>query len=81
MDSGAIKNYILLVIVEKLGIPCKLKENLYLLVIILEDLISYRNGVIYIKIKPLELKIEGRRVVISFNILLLGNNKAVLKMS
>ena len=59
MDSGAIKNYILLVIVEKLGIPCKLKENLYPLVTILEDPIFYKNGVICIKTKPLELKIKG----------------------
>ena len=66
--------------VERLKILYKLKENLYLLVTILGDLISYGNGVICIKIKLLELKIEGWRVVISFNILLLGNNKAVLKM-
>ena len=59
MDSGAIRNYILLVMAERLGIPCKPKENLYLLVTILGDLISYRNGVIYIKIKLLELKIKG----------------------
>ena len=65
---------------EKLGVPYKLKENLYLLVTILKDLIFYGNGVIYIKIKLLKLKIKGQRVVISFNILLLGNNKAVLKI-
>ena len=65
---------------ERLGILYRLKENLYLLIIILGDLISYRNGVIYIKIEPLELRIEGQRVIINFNILLLGSNKAVLKM-
>ena len=48
---------------------------------ILEDLISYKNKVIHIKIKPVELKIKGRTVIINFNILLLGKNKAVLKMS
>ena len=66
--------------VKRLGILYKLKENLYLLVTILENLIFYRNGVIYIKIELLELKIKEWRVVISFNILLLGNNKAVLEM-
>ena len=80
MDSGVMRNYILLIIAERLKILCKLKKNLYPLVIILKDPISYRNGVIYIKTEPLELKIKGQRVVISFNILLLGNNKAVLKI-
>ena len=65
---------------EKLKIPYKLKENLYLLVIILENLIFYKNGVIYIKIELLELRIKEWKVVISFNILLLRNNKAVLKI-
>ena len=58
----------------------ELKKSLYLLVIILKDLIFYKNGVIRIKIKPLELKIKRRRVIINFNILLLGNNEAVLKI-
>ena len=58
MDSKVIKNYILLVMAERLKIPCKLKENLYPLVTILKDLISYRNGVIRIKIKLLKLKIK-----------------------
>ena len=80
MDSRVIKNYISLAIVKKLKIPYKLKENLYLLIIILGDLISYKNKVIHIKTELLELKIKGRRIVINFNILLLGNNKAVLEM-
>ena len=42
-----------------LGIPYRLKENLYLLVTILGDPISYKNGVIYIETKPVELKIKG----------------------
>ena len=58
MDSGIIRNYILLVTVERLGIPYKLKENLYLLVTILGDLIFYGNRVICIKTELLELKIE-----------------------
>ena len=65
---------------KKLKIPYRLKESLYLLVIILGDLISYKNRVICIKIKPVDLKIKGQRVIINFNILLLGNNKAVLKI-
>ena len=75
-----MRNYISSVTVERLGISYKLKKNLYLLVTILKDPISYKNGVICIKIKPLKLKIKRRKVIISFNILLLGNNKAVLKI-
>ena len=58
MDSKVIKNYILLKIVKKLEIPYKLKESLYLLVIILENLIFYKNRVIYIKIKLIKLSIK-----------------------
>ena len=54
-----MRNYILLITVKRLGIPCKLKKNLYLLITILENLISYKNGVIHIKIKPLKLKVKG----------------------
>ena len=58
MDSGVIRNYILLVIVKRLKIPCKPKENLYLLVTILGDPIFYKNKIIYIKTEPLKLKIK-----------------------
>ena len=58
MDSGVIKNYILLIIAERLKILYKLKENLYLLVTILKNPISYGNKVICIKIKLLKLKIK-----------------------
>ena len=66
--------------VKRLEIPYKLKEKLYPLVTISEDLISYKNGVICIKTEPVELKIKRRTVVISFDILLLGNDEAVLEM-
>ena len=80
MDSGVIKNYILLIIVKRLEIFYKLKKNLYLLVIILRNPIFYKNRVIRIKIKSVELRIKRQRVIINFNILLLGNNKAVLEI-
>ena len=59
MDSGVIRNYISLIMAERLKIPYKLKKNLYLLVTILKDPIFYKNGVICIKIKLLKLKIKG----------------------
>ena len=59
MDSGVIRNYISLIMAERLKIPYKLKKNLYLLVTILGNLISYKNKVIYIETEPLKLKIKG----------------------
>ena len=56
MDNKIIKNYILPITAERLKILYKLKENLYPLVTILGDPISYKNRVIYIKMEPLELK-------------------------
>ena len=56
------------------------KERLYLLVIILEDLIAYRRGIINFKIGPIQLTIKKRQIKISFNILLLGQDKAVLRI-
>ena len=44
------------------------------------DPISYKNGVIYIETEPVELRIKERRVIINFNILLLGKDEAVLGM-
>ena len=58
VNSKVIKNYISPVIVKRLNIPYRQKENLYLLITILENLIFYRNGVIHIKTEPVELKIE-----------------------
>jgi len=56
------------------------KEYLYLLVIILKDLINYKRGVINIEIEIIIIKIKGKEITISFNILLLGNDEAVLGM-
>jgi len=54
------------------------KEHLYLLVIILKDLINYKGGVINIEIELIIIRIKGKEITMSFNILLLGNNKVVL---
>jgi len=47
---------------------------------ILEDLINYRGGIINLEIGLVIIRIEGKEVTMNFNILLLGNNKAVLGM-
>jgi len=75
-----IKNYILPKAIKRLGLTYRLKKDLYPLVTISGDLILYRDRMIYFEIKLVELEIKGRHVVVSFNILLLGKDKAVLEM-
>ena len=65
---------------ERLKIPYRQKEYLYPLVTILGDPIFYKNKIIHIKIKLVELRIKGQIVIINFNILLLRKDKAVLEM-
>ena len=48
--------------------------------IISGDLILYKDKIIYLKIRLIELEIEGRYVVVSFNMLPLGKDEAVLGM-
>ena len=80
INSGVIKNYILLDTVKRLKILYRLKKSLYLLVTILKILIFYKNEVIYIKTEQVKLRVKEQKVIINFNILLLGNDKAVLKI-
>jgi len=47
---------------------------------ILGDLINYRGGIINLETGLVIIKIEGKEIIMNFNILLLGNNKAVLGM-
>ena len=51
MDSRVIRNYIIPKTAEQLRILYKEKEHLYLLVIILGELVLYKNGIINLKIK------------------------------
>jgi len=59
---------------------CQQKEYLYLLNIILGDLINYRGSIINLEIGLVIIRIEGKEITMNFNILLLGNDKAVLGM-
>jgi len=47
---------------------------------ILRDLINYRGGIINLEIGLVTIRIEEREIIMNFDILLLGNNKAVLGM-
>ena len=68
----------LLKVIRRLGLSYRQKKDLYPLVIISGDLILYRDRIIYFKIGPVKLEIEGKNVVISFNVLPLKKDKAVL---
>ena len=80
MDSGVIRNHISPAVVKRMGLFDKQKQNLYLLVTISEDPILYKDGIIYFKTRPVKIEIKGWKLVILFNILLLGREKAVLKI-
>ena len=80
VDSRVIRNYILLIVVKRLGLLYREKENPYPLVTILGDLILYKDNIIWLETGLVEIEVERKRVVISFNILLLGKDKAVLGM-
>ena len=45
--------------VKRIGLLYKDKENLYLLITILEDLIIYKDGIIWIEIGPVKVEIKG----------------------
>jgi len=47
---------------------------------ILRDLINYKKGIINLEIGLVIIRIKGKEIIMNFNILLLGNNKAVLGM-
>jgi len=47
---------------------------------ILINLINYRRGIINLEIGLIIIRIKRKEITINFNILLLGNNKAVLGM-
>jgi len=56
------------------------KKYLYLLNMILGDPINYKGGIINLKIGLVIVRIKGKEIIINFDILPLGNNKAVLGM-
>jgi len=61
-------------------LPHRQKKNLYPLVTISGDLILYGNGMIHFETGLVEIEIKEWKTVVLFNILLLGKDKAVLKM-
>ena len=66
--------------IKRIELPYRQKENLYLLVMISGDLILYKNDIIYFKTGPIEIEIKGWKVVVLFDVLLLGKDKVVLEI-
>jgi len=58
VDNKAIKNYILPVVIKRMKLPYRQKENPYPLITILGDLILYKNNIIYFKTGPVEIEIK-----------------------
>jgi hypothetical protein len=50
----------------------------YTLVTILGDLVLYKDRIINLEIKLVQVNIKGRDIIVNFNILLLGQDEAVL---
>ena len=62
-----------------MGILYKEKEYLYPLITILKKLVLYSNSIINLETELVQVNIKGS-IIINFNILLLGQDKAVLKI-
>jgi len=80
VNSGAMRNHILPVIIKKMGLPYRQKENLYPLITISENLILYRDNIIHFETGLIKVIIKRQEVVMNFDILLLGKDEAVLGM-
>jgi hypothetical protein len=59
VDSKVIRNHITLNTVERLGLLYRQKLKPYTLVIILRDLVPYRDGIINLEIGPVKVSIKG----------------------
>jgi len=70
----------LLIVIKRIELFYRQEKNLYLLVTISGDPILYRNDIIHFETGLVELEIKGQKVVVLFDVLLLGKDKAVLGM-
>jgi len=80
VDNGVTKNYISPAIVVKMELPHRQKWELYLLVMISGDFILYGDGMIHFETELVQLDIKKKIIIMLFNVLSLGKNKAVLKI-
>jgi hypothetical protein len=78
VDNKVIKNYIIPKVVKQLGMLYRQKLEPYALVTILKDLVPYRDGTINLKTGPVQVNIKRQNIKVNFDILLLGQDEAVL---
>jgi hypothetical protein len=72
IDSRVTKNHITPSTVKRLGLLYRQKLESYTLVTILGDLVLYRDGIINLETRLVQINIEKRDIIVNFNILLLG---------
>jgi hypothetical protein len=58
----------------------KQKLEPYTLITILGDPVLYKDRIINLKTGPVQVNIKRQDIIVNFNILLLGQDKAVLKI-
>jgi hypothetical protein len=80
VNSKVIRNHITPKIVKWLRLLYRQKLEPYTLVTILGDLVPYKDKIINLEIKPVQVNIKRHNIIVNFNILLLGQNKTVLGM-
>jgi hypothetical protein len=78
VDSGIIKNHIVPKVVEWLGLPYRQKLEPYTLVTISGDPVPYKDKIINLETGLVQVNIKGYNIIVNFNILLLGQDEAVL---
>jgi hypothetical protein len=72
VDNKIIRNYITPSIIKWLKLPYRQKLEPYTLVIILGDLVLYKDGIINLETELVQVNIKKRDIIVNFNILLLG---------
>jgi hypothetical protein len=78
VDSGVTKNYITPKVVKWLGLLYKQKLEPYTLVMISGDPVPYRDGMINLETGLVQVNIKKHNIMVNFDILLLGQDEAVL---
>jgi len=58
-----------------MGLPYRQKENPYSLITISEDLILYKDDIIYFKTGLVKIVVKEQEIIMSFNVLFLGKDK------
>jgi hypothetical protein len=80
VDSKVIKNHITPKVVKWLGLLYRQNLEPYALVTNLKDPVLYKDKIINLKTELVQVNIKRHNVIINFNILLLGQDKAVLRI-